>query len=130
MEQALQKIKEASEGLLYRSESDYPFELIHTKALSVALEQELISSSNKGTDTKVETVTLEHFFRNMVTVYPDASAEQEMMALKFKNLQDVLLYELRDVSVYKIGNVQVDVFIIGQLPDGSYGGLRTKVIET
>ena len=130
MEQALLKIKEASEGLLYRSESDYPFELVHISAPSAALEQEFISASNKGTDTKVETVTLEYFFRNMVKIYPDAIAEQEMMALKYKNLQDVLQHELQDVTVYRIGEVQVDVFIIGQLPDNSYGGLRTKVVET
>lgn len=130
MNEGLQKIKAAAEGLLYISESDYPFELVHLKATSVALEQHLIRLSNHTIDAKVEQVTLEHFFRNMVKIYPDASSEQEMMALKYKNLQDVLLHELQVVTVYRVGEVQFDAFIIGKLPDGSYGGLRTKVVET
>lgn len=130
MNERLQKIKEASEGLLYRSESDYPFEMVQLKESSTSLEQELIRSSTNVKDAKVEQVSLEHFFRNMIKVYPDASAEQEMMALKFKNLQDVLQHELQDVAIYRIGEVQVDAFIIGKLQDGTYAGLRTKIIET
>ena len=36
----------------------------------------------------------------------------------------------KGVLVYRIGEVRVDAFIIGKLPDGFYGGLRTKVVET
>ena len=117
-------------GLSYRSESDYPFELVHLKEPLSSLEEELLALLAKEKDTKVEQVTLEHFFKNMVKIYPNDRAEQEMRALKFKNLQDVLQYELQDVTVYRIGEVEVDAFIIGRLPDGTFGGPRTKVIET
>lgn len=119
MEQALQRIKKASEGLLYRSESDYPFEVVHLNASSTSLEQDLIKLSTNITDVKVEKVTLEHFIRNMVKVYPDASSEQEMMALKNKNLQDILQHELQDVSVYRIGKIQIDAFNCAYLNSGS-----------
>ena len=129
MDEGLEKIMAAVEGLLYRSEADNPFEVVQFKSLS-SLEQGLIKLSTNLTDAKVEHVTLEYFLRNTVKVYPDASAEQEMIALKYKNLQDVLQHELHDVSVYRIGEIRIDAFIIGKLPDGFYGGLRTKVIET
>ncbi len=129
MNERIQKIKDAAEGLLYRSESDYPFELVQLNTSS-SLEQNLIQLSTNIKNAKVEKVTLEHFFRNMIKVYPDDVAEQEMMALKYKNLQDVLQHELQDVTVYRVGEVLVDAFIIGKLPDGTYAGLRTKMVET
>jgi hypothetical protein len=45
-------------------------------------------------------------------------------------LQELLKQKLKDVQVYRIGSIQIDVFIIGQMKDGGYGGLRTKVVET
>lgn len=130
MEQALQRIMEASEGLLYRSESDYPFELVHLIAPAASLEKELISLSTNVTDAKVEQVTLEHFFRNMVKVYPDASLEQKETAVKYQKLQAVLQEELAHVSVFRVSEVLVAAFILGKLQDGSYRGLRTKLVET
>src|SRR5688500_10668421 len=114
MLKGLLRIKDAAQGLLYNSESDYPFEVVQLNAPSTSLEQDLMAVVGKSNGAKVERITLEHFFRNMVKVYPDASAEQEMTALKYKNLQDELLQELQDVSVYKIGEVQLDAFIIGK----------------
>ena len=130
MEQALQKIKEAAAGLLYRSESDYPFELVHLKVPASSLEAELLLVATKSTDAKVEKVTLEHFFRNMVKIAPDDAAEQKELVSKYQQLQSVLQEALPDVSVYRIGEVLIDAFIIGKLPDDTYGGLRTKVVET
>ena len=130
MNEGLQKIKYASEGLFYISESDYPFELVHMKTASTLLEQELLLISNKGMDAKVEQVTVEHFFRNMVKVYSEASPEEKEIAAKYQQLQTILQQELGDVNVYRVGEIWVDAFIIGKLPDGSYGGLRTKVVET
>ena len=68
MGEGLQKIKKAAEGLLYRSESDYPFEVVHLKAPITSLEEELISSATKIIDAKVEWFTLEHFFRNIFSI--------------------------------------------------------------
>jgi hypothetical protein len=126
----LQKIKQAAEGLLYRSESDYPFDTISLPHASNALEDQLQPLSGKGKDARIEVVTLEHFFRNMVKVYSDATPEQLQVAKRYQHLLQVLNEELSDCKVYRIGAIQIDIFLVGKLPDGTYAGLRTKAIET
>ena len=127
---ALQRIKEAAEGLLYPSESDYPFEAVLFEEETASLEERLTALSGKEKGSFVERVTLAHFFRNAVNVYPDATPEQKAIAERFVHLEKMVQQELDSVAVYRIGGVQVDAFIIGKLPDGRYGGLRTKMIET
>ena len=78
----------------------------------------------------VETQTVDYFFRNMVKTYPGYSEEQQATAQRFLKLQELLRQKLKDAQVYRIGSIQIDAFIIGRLQDGSYGGLRTKLIET
>lgn len=130
MEPGLQKIKDAASGLLYLSESDYPFEVVDLGGSSSSLEERLLALSGKTKSVQVEQITLEHFLRNMVKVYPGATPGQQQTAQRFQYLQQVLQEELTDINVYRIGSIQVDAFIIGKLNDGTYGGLRTKLVET
>jgi hypothetical protein len=123
----LKEIEEAAAGLLFISESDHPLETVELKGTGV--EEELRSIAGKPA-MDFEKITLEHFFRNMTKVYPGESKEQAGRARRFSQLQHLLKNRLKNVMVYRIGSIQVDAFIIGQLNDGKYGGLRTKLVET
>lgn len=123
----LKKIEEAASGLLFLSESEYPFTIFQLEEGNV--ESRLRELSGKP-DAKMETVTAEYFFRNMVKVYPGYSKEQTETARRFAELQNRIHEILTSPAVYRIGSVQVDVFITGKLSDGRYGGLRTMVVET
>jgi hypothetical protein len=129
MSERLQHIKEASFGLFYQSEGDYPFEPLSIDA-AASLEDTLQALPEKEEQTPLKAVSLEQFFRNMTTPHPNASPEQQQTAQRFINLQQVLKEELRDVAVYLVGEIEVDAFILGRTHDGNYAGLRTKVIQT
>ena len=128
MHKDLQEIAEASLGLLFISESDHPFEIIQLKSNQV--EKEIRQLVQKPADTPMEIQTVDYFFRNMVKTYPGVAEEQQGKAQDFLKLREVLKLKLKEVKVYRTGSIQIDAFIIGQLHDGSYGGLRTKLIET
>lgn len=130
MQADLQRLKEASEGLRYMSEADYPFELVYLDEPVATPGQELLTLSGKEEGSPVEKVDLPYFFRNQVRVYPESSLEQQARAQRFEHLQKVLGEELSDIHVYRIGAIDIDAFIIGRLKDGRYAGLRTKLIET
>lgn len=130
MQADLQKIKEASDGLLYMSEADYPFEPVYIEEPAPAPDQQLLSLSGKEPGTAVEKVDLPYFFRNQVKVYPESSPGQQERAQRFQRLQQVLEEELTGVEVYRIGEIDIDAFIIGKLKDGRWAGLRTRLIET
>jgi hypothetical protein len=126
---AIQEIQEAAAGLMFISESDFPFEAIHLAPRS-SIETELLQLVNKPAGTVVEKTTLDYFFRNMTRIDPNASSQQQSTARRFKQLHEILKTKLTDVQVWRIGTIQIDAFIIGRLSDGSYAGLRTKLIET
>jgi len=125
----LQQIQQAAQGLFFLSESDYPFEIVQLEK-AVSIENELLVLANKPAGTAIEKTTLDYFLRNMTRIDPDATSEQHDIAQRFKRLQDILKEKMSDIQVYRVGSIQVDAFIIGKLKDGSFSGLRTKLIET
>jgi hypothetical protein len=42
----------------------------------------------------------------------------------------VLKQNLWQWQVYRVGSVEIDVYIIGVIPDGEWAGLYTKLVET
>ena len=126
----LQSIKKAAEGLLFISESDHPFELVLIEDKPASISNKIIQLAKKPAGTAVEKQDLDYFFRNMIKVYPEFSTAQKITAQRFSSLVKVLRENLTDIHVYRVGEVQVDAFIIGQLKNGQYAGLRTKLIET
>ncbi len=124
----LLEIADAAKGLLYISETDQPLEPVELKTTSI--EKEIIAMTGANENTEVEKIGLDHFFRNMIRTYPRSSKEEIASAEKFQRLAELLKKSLHDVTVYRIGKIQIKAFIIGRLDDGSYAGLSTSLVET
>ncbi|MCW3075275.1 MAG: hypothetical protein JWP69_2344 [Flaviaesturariibacter sp.] len=128
MNPSLLSIQKAAEGLLFISESEHPFEIISFDKPAVSMKDYLKIRANKETE-EAEAQTLDYFFRNVVR-NGDGNEAGEKTAERFRQLQSILQQTLTNICVYRIGSVQVDAFIVGELPDGSYAELRTLLIET
>lgn len=124
----LREIADAAKGLLYISETDQPLEPVELKTPSI--EKELIAMTGADENTEVEKLSLDYFLRNMTRTYQRSSKEELASAEKFQRLADLLKNRLEDVSVYRIGKIQVKAFIIGRLDDGNFAGLSTSLVET
>jgi hypothetical protein len=129
MEANLQRLEETSLGLFYLSEGDYPFEVFSFDT-AVSLEDSLHKLSGNGKKAPMRVVPLEQFFRNMTTPPLGSSPKEQQRAQRFLHLQQVLREDLQEVTVYLLGEIEVDAFILGKTSEGSYAGLRTKVIQT
>jgi hypothetical protein len=119
-------LKQATDGLLMTSESEYPFEVFTWEFGQLNETTVLEKTGLKGT---VKLVEIDDFFRNSVTAEDWHEDEEKEAVRKFQNLVNVLKTNLTDLQVYKIGNREIDVYIIGNTPDG-IAGVSTKVIET
>jgi hypothetical protein len=107
-----QSIKDAVEGLVYTSEGDFPIVPVIFKHFNGV--KTVTKAAGRRMGTKAQIVTDEHFFA----------------AKGLDGLRKVLEQELSDITVYRIGEIQIDVFVIGSLADGTYAGVKTKLIET
>ncbi|HWJ25557.1 MAG TPA: nuclease A inhibitor family protein [Flavisolibacter sp.] len=125
----LQQIKKAVRGLKYMSESFYPFKVIQLPTNQDSIEQKLQKLAGSNSQPVLE-ITFAFFFQYLTQIDDNQDEEERKTALRFRQLRDVLLQKLKNIKVYKLGQVEVSVFIIGELSDGTLGGLRTTSIET
>jgi hypothetical protein len=131
-EQLLDKLKLASDGLLFMSESEFPFEVFlwQSKEKQLLNAEFVLSKLNKPSDTKVEFVDLDSFFEVATTEEDWHSPEDNQIVKKYQDLVKIIKENLSDIKVARLGDIEIDVYIFGQVPSGDLAGLCTKVIET
>jgi len=121
------RLSTLSKDLLFPSESEYPLELFTWESARLTPET-ILERSHKPTDTPIESITLEDFFATVTTDEDWFDDEDRQVAQRFRDLQG-LIATLENVQVFKVGKIEIDVYIVGAIgPD--LVGLKTTVIET
>jgi hypothetical protein len=124
------KLKQASDGLQCMSEADYPFEVFQWEGQEPLTAETVIKQTGHTPDTPVEVVQLDDFFQNATQEQDWHNDEEKETVAKFKALVETLKTYLSDIQVYRLGTVEIDVYVIGKTPLGDLAGLCTKVAET
>lgn len=127
-------LTEAVEDLFYPSESDEPFEYVE---LTFPPEAEPLSERSVGEFlgrkpfNNAEEISLEEFFEPVTTVEDWYEAEDQLVIDQYLRLKDLLQSNLTDVRVFRVGRVEIDVYLLGKTEvEGLYAGVKTKVTET
>lgn len=126
----LSTLDRACDGLLFMSESDYPFESFcwnHKGALST---DKVLTLAEEASGTPVKELKFESFFKNAVAEESWYDPEETKTARQFQRLVDTLQRNLSDIQVFRVGGVEADVFIVGKTPFGEYAGVVTHVVQT
>ena len=128
----LQSLLHASQGLLFISESDAPFTPVDAPDVPfAALEDGAVRRlAGRPADDAVGQRGVDDFFRNAVKAQPWHSPEQSEDARRYRALVARLHESLPDARVYRVGEVSIDVLILGTGPGGGVLGLATRVVET
>ncbi len=124
-------LKQASNSLLMPSESEYPFEVVHWsgQAREELTSQCLLQLTGHPADSPVETVELDYLFRNLTQEKEWHDDVQKALVPRFQNLVATLKNHLCDIKAYRIGTIDIDVYIIGKIND-DLAGVSTKLVET
>lgn len=125
-------LKQASDGLLFMSESEYPFEffLWESENQQDIKPEFILKKTGHSLDTPVAFVNLESFFQIATTEQDWHGIEEKETVRKFQTLVKTLKDNLTDIKVARLGTIEIDVYIVGKTPDNKFAGLVTKVIET
>jgi hypothetical protein len=129
-EQIIEELKRAAEGLLFMSEADYPFEIVRLERTVEPNDERLRVLGGAAADAPVETRSLDEFFRAAVAEPDWKKGEELATARRFKSLVRLLKESLSETRVYRIGEINMAVFILGKSMEGNWLGLRTRVVET
>jgi hypothetical protein len=128
---ALLGIQTATSGLLYTSETDSPFELVHWKKRDTILSSaDLLGFIGQSSGLPVENVGLGEFFHDLIEDRDWHNAEAKNTVRKYRHLLTVLKEHLSDLKVFKVGEVEIDIYIVGQTPEGDWAGVMTTAVET
>jgi hypothetical protein len=120
-----------TQDLLWMSETDAPFEIVHWQDQSVQLTNEqFLKLTGHSVDTSVEVIKLDDFF-STVTVEQDWFGDEETaIANHYQKLVLVLNQHLSQLRVYQVGEINIDIYILGETESGETVGLATKAVET
>lgn len=125
-----EQLKIASQGLYYISETDaeiFPF--IGSKAESVTKE-EVLRQTNNRPDVPVEEREFSEIFSRLTRMQDWFGEREKAAAEKFTAIRELLERNLTDLKVYKIGNIQIDIYFVGLDGAGKLAGIQTKAVET
>lgn len=129
-EQIIDELKRITEGLLFMSEADYPFEIVYLKGEGEPDPRHLRERAGMAADAAVETGSVDEFFR-AATSEPEWKKGGELAtARKYQSLVRLLKDNLNDLRVFRIGEINIPVYILGKSSEGNWIGLATRVVET
>jgi len=105
----------ACRGLVYISETDSTVEPFFVKKPQIPKGEEII---------------FDRFFERLTAKRDWHTVAESENAEGFAKLQSVLETELKDLHVYKIGKVQLEIVVVGRDKKGEFAGVRMKAVET
>ena len=124
----LERLREATQGLLWHSESDYPFEIFLWPGGRLTLE-ELIERTGYTTDT-IEILQLDRFFDRAISPQDWHDDDEAREVKQYQNLVAVLQETLDDLVVFRLGKIEIAIYIVGTTSEGNLAGISTTAIET
>ncbi len=130
MTDLIARLEEAIDGLLFPSESDEPLRVFVWDDTVPFSPEVLLAEAGYPETTPIKTTTLDRFFRPVTTAREWHGEEEQEHVRRFRALRNLLKAELDDVTVYKLGTVAIDVYVVGRAADGRHYGITTRVVET
>ena len=127
IEKTLIALREATKDLLYQSESDEPFEIVDWKNVAHFGSETLLKGRE---NVAIQVLSLVDFFKDLTEEKKWHGAEEKAEVVRYRKLLETLNIHLTDTKVFRIGKVEVDIYIIGKTKGGVWAGIKTRAIET
>jgi hypothetical protein len=123
-------LADASKDLRFLSETDAPFETFNWGKGGCRLTRATVRKlADAGPKARVKAVAFDDFF-GPLTEEHDHTPEEAADVKKYKHLEAVVNDHLSDATVFRVGKITIDVYIVGKTKDGEWVGLKTKAVET
>ena len=124
----IDRLRQATVDLLWSSESDYPFEIVTWERGIEMIPAALFS--NLDDNTAIESINLTDLFEPVLTIEDWYGTEELAQVNRYTDLLHTIDTNLADVQVFRVGEIEIAIYIVGKTPDGDIVGLKTYVVET
>ncbi|MGB3138323.1 MAG: nuclease A inhibitor family protein [Nodosilinea sp.] len=123
----LTELEEAIAGLCYPSETDAPL------AIAIYADPDLNAvtlGKQLGANADPSHQTADEFFRPIFDNFHWSTPQGGNLTQRYKRLQEILQAHLQDLHYYRVGSVDVNLYLLGRHSSGCYIGIYTHTIET
>ncbi len=124
------QLKKVSGGLFFISETDAEILLFFGRQSQAVTKEEILKQSESAANAPVEERDFAGFFKRLTEIQDWFGDEEKATAQKFAELRDLLERNLRDLKVFKIGKIQIDIYVVGLDAENNLLGIKTKAVET
>lgn len=128
-----ERLKPATDGLLFPSETDAPVVpfVWETPEGHLELTADAVQRlSGHHADATVEEIPFDDLFGKVTQPRDWHNAAGKERTRRFTALRDLLSENLRGIRVFRIGSIAIDVVVVGVDPKDRLAGVSTKVVET
>ncbi|HLM68514.1 MAG TPA: nuclease A inhibitor family protein [Longimicrobium sp.] len=127
-----ERLEREADGLLYTSESDRPFEFFFlpgagNRPPGAEAFAQLVGAPPGA---PVEERDLDEFFLRHAETSDPYDAEAQRIRPRYERLRETLRNELGWTTVYRIGRIEVQCYVVGGDGRGNLAGVRTVAVET
>jgi Nuclease A inhibitor-like protein len=129
-EELFEALQEATAGLLFMSESDYPFEVIRWSGSEQLSPEYLQRMAGADSSAKVEETTVNEFFHVSAGEQEWKDEAELAEARRYQRLRNLLEESLKDIKVYHMGEINIQVYVVGKSEKGNWVGVFTRAVET
>lgn len=126
----IEQINKLCENLFYMSETDaavLPFAGEKTETVTAG---EVLKQTGTAADSPVEEKAFSDFFARLTKIQDWYGDEEKATVQKYADLRDFLEKNLKDLKIFRIGSIQIDIYMVGLDAEGKLMGAQTKAVET
>lgn len=127
----MNRLQEATADLLWMSEIDAPLEVIHWPPSALELTpSQLLELTNHPLTTPVKHVPVDDLFAGATEEQDWFGEEERTIAQQYREVMAILTQSLNNLQGYRVGEVNIDLYVVGQTESGDWIGLATQAVET
>lgn len=117
-------------GMLFTSESDYPLEPFDYTGAGAPTPDKIRALAGIPATAVFEMRSASDFFDHQTTVYDPGDPAALEYAARYQELRNFMEASLTDLVVYRFGEIQIGVYVVGVDACGNLIGFHTTAIET
>lgn len=124
------KLEAACRGLVYISETDRSISPVLEAAGGETTLTEFVSRNLPVGSGSIKEKPSSLFFDRLTVDRDWHSADDKKMVRRFRRLESLLMDNLAEVTMFRAGRVQIEIFVLGRDDERNIAGVRTSAVET
>jgi hypothetical protein len=125
-----EELRVACEGLFYISESDAEIVPFFGVKNVGGVRKTILEQVRAAKRIPIEEMPPDEFFSRLTRIRDWHSKAETKNVRRFEKLQKLLEDNLDDLTVLRIGRIQIDIYVVGTDRSGNMAGIKTKAVET